>query len=60
MGRFSLYCRKVMVMSCLLVPVMARAELTVIYDSGNTQSIAPFLDVFRIDRRHCHSKVRFR
>ena len=46
MGRFSLYCRKVMVMSCLLVPVMARAELTVIYDSGHTQSIAPFLDVF--------------
>ena len=47
MGRFSLYCRKVMVMSCLLVPVMARAELTVIHDSGNTQTIAPFLEVFQ-------------
>jgi len=30
----------------LLVPVMARAELTVIYDSGDTQAIAPFLEVF--------------
>ena len=46
MGRFSLYCRKLMVMSCLLVPVTARAELTVIYDSGHTHSLAPFLDVF--------------
>ena len=46
MGRFSLYCRKVMVMGCLLAPVMARAELTVIYDSGHTQPIAPFLEVF--------------
>ncbi|MFC1313028.1 MAG: integrating conjugative element protein [gamma proteobacterium symbiont of Ctena orbiculata] len=35
-----------MVLGCLLVPVMARAELTVIHDSGHTQSIAPFLDVF--------------
>ena len=47
MGRFSLYCRKVMVMSCLLVPVMARAELAVIHDSGHTQPIAPFLEVFQ-------------
>lgn len=47
MGRFSLYCWKVMVMGCLLVPVMARAELTVIHDSGNTQPIAPFLEVFQ-------------
>ena len=31
---------------CVLAPVMAKAELTVIYDSGNTQPIAPFLDVF--------------
>ena len=40
MGRFSLYCRKVMVMSCLLVPVMVQAELTVIHDSGNTQPLS--------------------
>ena len=46
MGRFSLYCRKVMVLGCLLAPVMARAELTVIYDSGHTQPIAPFFEVF--------------
>jgi hypothetical protein len=42
-----LYCQKIMVMSCLLVPVMARAELTVIHDSGNTQTITPFLEVFQ-------------
>ncbi len=30
----------------LLVPVMAQAELTIIYDSGNTKPIAPFLKVF--------------
>ena len=36
MGRFNLYCRKVLVMSCLLVPAMAQADLTVIHDSGNT------------------------
>ena len=46
MGRFSLYYRKVMVLGCLLVPVMAWAELTVIYDSGHTQPIAPFFEVF--------------
>jgi len=34
-----------MIVSYLLVPVMAQAELTVIYDSGNTQPIAPFLEV---------------
>ena len=45
MDRFSPYCHKVMVMSCLLVPVMAQADLTVIHDSGHTQSIASFLDV---------------
>jgi integrating conjugative element protein (TIGR03765 family) len=32
--------------ACLLVPVVAEAELTVIYDSGYTQPIAPFLEVF--------------
>ena len=47
MDRFSPYCRKVMVMSCLLVPVMAQADLTVIHDSGNTRPIAPFLEVFQ-------------
>ncbi|MCP4963900.1 MAG: integrating conjugative element protein [bacterium] len=36
----------VMIVSFLLVPVTAQAELTVIYDSGNTQPIAPFLEVF--------------
>jgi len=34
---------------CVLVPVMAQAELTVIYDSGHTQPIAPFLEVFESD-----------
>ena len=46
MGRFNLYCRKVLVMSCLLVPAMAQADLAVIHDSGHTQSIASFLEVF--------------
>ncbi len=31
---------------CLLVPVVALADLTVIYDSGNTRPIAPFLEPF--------------
>ena len=44
MGRFSCQCS--MAIACLWVPVMAQAELTVIYDSGHTQSIAPFLEVF--------------
>jgi len=35
-----------MAAACVLVPVMAQAELTVIYDSGKTQPIAAFLDVF--------------
>ena len=30
----------------LCVPVVAQAELPVIYDSGDTQPIAPFLEVF--------------
>ena len=38
-----------MAAACVLVPVMAQAELTVIYDSGNTQPIAPFLEVFESD-----------
>ena len=35
-----------MTIACLWVPVMAQAELAVIYDSGHTLSIAPFLEVF--------------
>ena len=35
--------------ACLLVPVVAEAELTVIYDSGYTQPLAPFLEVFEAD-----------
>ena len=35
-----------MTIACLWVPVMAQAELAVIYDSGHTQPIAPFLEVF--------------
>lgn len=38
-----------MTIGCLLIPVMAQAELTVIYDSGKTQPIAPFLEVFESD-----------
>jgi integrating conjugative element protein (TIGR03765 family) len=33
----------------VLLPVMAQAELTVIYDSGHTQSLAPFLKAFAAD-----------
>ena len=33
----------------VLLPVMAQAELTVIYDSGRTQPIAPFLEAFEAD-----------
>jgi integrating conjugative element protein (TIGR03765 family) len=34
-----------------LVPIHARAELTVIYDSGDTQPLAPYLQVFEpVDR----------
>ncbi len=38
-----------MAVAYMLVPVMAQAELTVIYDSGHTQPIAPFLEVFEAD-----------
>jgi len=44
MGRFN--CQWGMAIACLMVPVMAQAELTVIYDSGHTQPIAPFLEAF--------------
>jgi integrating conjugative element protein (TIGR03765 family) len=33
-------------MALALVPILAVAALTVIYDSGDTQPIAPFLEVF--------------
>ncbi|MES9897693.1 MAG: integrating conjugative element protein [Sedimenticola sp.] len=46
MNRLSRYEWRVMIVSFLLVPVMAQAELTVIYDSGDTQPIAPFLEAF--------------
>ena len=38
-----------MVFAYMLVPAMAQAELTVIYDNGHTQPIAPFLEVFESD-----------
>ena len=38
-----------MITACVLVPAIAQAELTVIYDSGNTQPIAPFLEIFKTD-----------
>ena len=34
-----------LVLTLLLVPLLAQAGLTVIYDSGNTQPLAPFLGV---------------
>jgi integrating conjugative element protein (TIGR03765 family) len=37
------------VIAGVLLPVMAQAELTVIYDSGHTQSIAPLLEAFEAD-----------
>ena len=46
MDRFTRHWWKRMVVAGVLVPVMVQAELTVIYDSGNTQPIAPFLGVF--------------
>jgi len=44
MGRLN--CQWGMAIACLMVPFMAQAELTVIYDSGHTQPIAPFLEAF--------------
>ena len=46
MVRFNYRWWKNVLIAWLLAPVMAQAELTVIYDSGNTQPIAPFLEVF--------------
>jgi len=47
MGRVSRQLGRGIAFTCLLISLLARAELTVIYDSGNTQPIAPFLDVFK-------------
>ena len=33
----------------VLLPVLAQAELTLIYDSGHTQPLAPFLKAFEAD-----------
>ncbi len=46
MIRFNYRWWKHVVIAWLLVPVMAQAELIVIYDSGDTQPVAPFLEVF--------------
>jgi integrating conjugative element protein (TIGR03765 family) len=45
-------------LACLLVPATVQAELTVIFDSGHTQPIAPFLEVFAsADQRPQQSPV---
>ncbi len=46
MNRLNRYQWRAVIATCLLVPVVAQAELTVIYDSGNTKPIAPFLEAF--------------
>jgi integrating conjugative element protein (TIGR03765 family) len=46
MVRFNYRWWKSVLIACVLVPVIAQAELTVIYDSGNTRPVAPFLEVF--------------
>ncbi|MCG7953144.1 MAG: integrating conjugative element protein [Candidatus Thiodiazotropha endolucinida] len=46
MGPFSYRWWRRMAIACALVPTMAQAEFTVIYDNGNTQPIAPFLEAF--------------
>ena len=32
--------------ACLLIPLTVKAELTVIYDGGQTEPLAPYLEVF--------------
>ena len=46
MVRFNYRGWKSVLIAWLLGPVMAQAELAVIYDGGNTHPIAPFLEVF--------------
>ena len=41
--RLGLWC---VALAFVFVPIHARAELTVIYDSGDTQPLAPYLEVF--------------
>ena len=36
-----------LLLTFLLMPLLAQAELTVIYDSGNTKPLAPFLEVIQ-------------
>lgn len=38
------------VLAGLLIPAMGQAELTVIYDNGHTEPIAPFLEVFETNQ----------
>ena len=46
MNRFNRLSWKLAAAICLLIPLVARAELIVIYDSGKTQPIAPLLEPF--------------
>ncbi|MCG8023948.1 MAG: integrating conjugative element protein [Candidatus Thiodiazotropha endolucinida] len=46
MSRFNSQCRKGLLFIGVLLPNLAQAELTVIYDNGQTKPIAPFLEVF--------------
>ena len=49
MGRCRRHGWKGIAIAGVLLPVLAQAELTVIYDSGRTQPIAPFLKAFEAD-----------
>ena len=40
----------------VLLPVMVQAELTVIYDNGQTKPIAPFLEVFGTTKERTSAK----
>ena len=53
MGRCWRHGWKGIAIAGVLLPVMAQAELTVIYDSGHTQSMAPFLEAFAADDDVC-------
>jgi len=46
MGRLRLHALQSAAMALALIPILAVAELTVIYDSGDAQPIAPLLEVF--------------
>jgi integrating conjugative element protein (TIGR03765 family) len=49
MGRCWRHGWKGIAIAGVLLPVIAQAELIVIYDSGHTQSLAPFLEAFAAD-----------